>query len=260
VSPIPVYFEQGRRRVFACVLDWPGWCRRDKTEELALDRLAAYAPRYAVAARLAGLEPPDPGPAGFQATERLDSGFGADFGAPMEIPRSDAAPAGAEEARRMASLVSAAWQVFDRAAAVPAELRKGPRGGGRDLDKIIEHVAGADFSFARKLGVRHRSAPGDRAAVEAMRPASWPSWRHRRMARRWPPRAGQPATGPGGSPGMPWTMPGRSRTALSGPGELPERAVPPVTGRDWLPRVRADPWPASRRPRRPGGGHRAGVG
>jgi len=195
VSPIPVYFEQGRRRVFACVLDWPGWCRRDKTEELALDRLAAYAPRYAVAARLAGLEPPDPGPAGFQATERLDSGFGADFGAPMEIPRSDAAPAGAEEARRMASLVSAAWQVFDRAAAVPAELRKGPRGGGRDLDKIIEHVAGADFSFARKLGVRHRSAPGDRAAVEAMRAGvlavlASPSDGAPLAAKGWPARYG----------------------------------------------------------------------
>src|ERR1035438_3399822 len=148
-------------------MDWPGWSRRDKTGDLALDRLAAYAPRYAAAAGLAGLDPPDPGPAGFQVTERLDSGFGADFGAPMEIPRSDAAPAGAAEARRMASLVSAAWQVFDQAAAVAAELRKGPRGGGRDRDKIIEHVAGADFSFARKLGVRHRSAPGDRAAVEA---------------------------------------------------------------------------------------------
>ena len=195
MSPLPVYFELGRSRVFACVLDWPGWCRRDKTEELALGRLAAYTPRYAVAARLAGLEPPDPGPAGFEVTERLESGFGADFGAPMEIPCSDAAPASAAEARRMASLVSAAWQVFDEAAAVPAELRKGPRGGGRDLGKIIEHVAGADFSFARKLGVRHRSAPGDRGAVEAMRASllavlAAPSDGAPLAARGWPARYG----------------------------------------------------------------------
>ena len=195
MSPIPVYVEQGRRRVFACVLDWPGWCRRDQTEELALDRLAAYVPRYAVAARRAGLEPPGPGPAGFRVTERLDSRFGADFGAPMEIPQSDAAAAGAVAARRMASLVSAAWQVFGQAAAVPAELRTGPRGGGRDLGKIIEHVAGADFSSARKLGVRHRSAPGDRAAVEAMRAGvlailASPSDGAPLAARGWPARHG----------------------------------------------------------------------
>ncbi len=130
--------------MFGCALDWPGWCRRDTTEELALDRLAAYAPRYAVAARLAGLDPPDPVAAGFQAAERLDSPVGADFGAPMEIPGSDAAPSSADAAQRMAALVGAAWEVFDQASGVaPAELRKGPRGGGRDRDKIIEHVAGA---------------------------------------------------------------------------------------------------------------------
>ena len=28
--------------------------------------------------------------------------------------------------------------------AAPAQLRKGPRGGGRDTDKIVAHVAGAD--------------------------------------------------------------------------------------------------------------------
>lgn len=170
MTAIAVYFEQGRNRVFACALDWPGWCRRDKTEDLALARLAAYGPRYAVAARLAGLDVPDPGAAGFRVTERLDSPFGADFGAPMEIPGSDAAPSGAQDARRMAALAGAAWEVFDQAAsAAPAQLSKGPRGGGRDRDKIIEHVAGADFSYARKLGVRHGSAPGDPAAVEEMR-------------------------------------------------------------------------------------------
>jgi hypothetical protein len=61
--------------------------------------------------------------------------------------------------------------VFDQVSgAAPAQLRKGPRGGGRDRDKIIEHVTGADFAYARKIGVRHRQAQAsDRAAVEAMR-------------------------------------------------------------------------------------------
>jgi hypothetical protein len=170
-QPIAVYFEQGKRRVFGCALDWPGWCRRDKTGDLALQALASYAPRYAVVAGLAGLGFPGSGELSFTVTERLDSPFGADFGAPMEIPASDAAPVDAGTAHRMAALTRAAWDVFDRVtAAAPAELRKGPRGGGRSRDKIIEHVIGADFAYARKIGVRHRQAPAsDRAAIETMR-------------------------------------------------------------------------------------------
>ena len=36
-----------------------------------------------------------------------------------------------------------------------AELRKGPRGGGRDRDEIVHHVNGAEiFEYAKKVGVR----------------------------------------------------------------------------------------------------------
>ena len=160
--------------MFACALDWPGWCRRDRSEELALEALAAYAPRYAEVARRAGLAFP-PGEAGqavgFTVTERLTSPWGADFGALTEIPGGDATPAGADAAERMAALAVAAWEVFDEvASAAPAQLRKGPRGGGRDRDKIIDHVLGTDATFARKLGVRHlQPAAGDIAAVAALR-------------------------------------------------------------------------------------------
>jgi hypothetical protein len=50
---------------------------------------------------------------------------------------------------------TARWPTFDEiAAASPAELRKGPRGGGRDRDRdqLIGHVVGADTAYARKLG------------------------------------------------------------------------------------------------------------
>jgi hypothetical protein len=163
--------------VFACALEWPGWCRRGRSEELALESLTVYAPRYAAVAHRAGLAfaaggaGQDRQPAGFAVTERLTSPFGADFGAPCEIPESDAAPAAAAAAQRMAALASAAWEVFDEVAgAAPAHLRKGPRGGGRDRDKIIDHVLGADAAYARKLGVRHRQpAVGDTAAADALR-------------------------------------------------------------------------------------------
>ena len=36
---------------------------------------------------------------------------------------------------------------------VSAELRKGPRGGGRDRDQIISHTYGTERDFAKKIGV-----------------------------------------------------------------------------------------------------------
>lgn len=61
--------------------------------------------------------------------------------------------------------------MLDRiAAAAPAELRRGPRGGGRNRDKIVGHVLGAEAAYARKLGVRHRPpTPGDAPVIAALR-------------------------------------------------------------------------------------------
>src|SRR5207247_1805397 len=67
-------------------------------------------------------------------------------------------------ARRVADLVGACWTYLDRVvAAAPAELRKGPRGGGRDRDKIVAHVIGAEAAYAGKLGIRPRNLPPDEA-------------------------------------------------------------------------------------------------
>jgi hypothetical protein len=78
-----------------------------------------------------------------------------------------------EAAGRLVALVESAWKVFDRVvASAPAELRKGPRGGGRNRDKVVQHVLGAEAMYARKLGVRRpESAVGDRAAIAAHRAA-----------------------------------------------------------------------------------------
>ena len=63
--------------------------------------------------------------------------------------------------------------MFERvAAAAPAELRKGPRGGGRDTAKIVGHVVGSDHGYARELGIRlPEPSPTDRAAIAAERAA-----------------------------------------------------------------------------------------
>jgi hypothetical protein len=168
-----VAIETGSKRVFAFALDWPGWCRSGKDEASALAALAAYAPRYTPVARKAKL-PFDPRTvAGFRVVERIPGSANTDFGVPHEIAKRDTTPLSKTEAARIASLVKAAWAVFDEvAASAPSQLTKGPRGGGRDRDKIVEHVLGADDIYARKLG-RRLTVPqaDDRAAIRAFREA-----------------------------------------------------------------------------------------
>jgi hypothetical protein len=155
---VRVFIESGNRRVFASALDWPGWARSGKSEELALAALADYLPRYALIARLAGLEPPD---GELVVTERRPGvAKNADFGSLGEIAGSETEPLPAEAGARLAALLEAAWSAFDQvAAAAPAHLRKGPRGGGRDTDEIVAHVHDGQVLYARKMGL-----PRDKAA------------------------------------------------------------------------------------------------
>jgi hypothetical protein len=171
-EPTSVYLEVGQKRVFACALAWPGWCRSGRNEEQALDVLAAYAERYAVVAREAGLAFPTIRRDTLQIVERIAGSAGyTDFGAPGAIATSDRAPLTDAEAERQAALVRASWSVLDRVTgATPAELRKGPRGGGRDRDKMVDHILGAEVVYARKLGLKHRQpARDDAPAIAALR-------------------------------------------------------------------------------------------
>jgi hypothetical protein len=150
-----VYLEAGAKRVFACALEWPGWCRSGKTEEQALAALAAYAPRYAVVAREARVAFPVGAGTGFDVVERIKGTSGTDFGVPEREAAPDRDPLSQREAERLAALLAASWTVFDGVvAAAPPELRKGPRGGGRDRDAIRDHVIGAESIYARKMGIR----------------------------------------------------------------------------------------------------------
>ncbi len=175
-SPIAVVVESGDRRVFASALDWPGWCRCAKDEAGALEALAAYASRYSAAPRAAGVKFPASGSVGadsFQVIERLPGSATTDFGAPGAIADADRRPLTAKEATRQADLVNGAWVVLDAVVQrAPALLRKGPRGGGRDRDAVVDHVLGAEVIYARKIGWRGKPPAGnDRPAVEAHRQA-----------------------------------------------------------------------------------------
>jgi hypothetical protein len=141
-----VYLEVGSRRTFAAALDWPGWCRVGRDETTALQALFECGPRYARILRPArlGFQAPKDVSA-FAVVERLKGNATTDFGAPDMAPAGDAQPLDDVELRRLQTLLKACWRAFDAAVemAEGKTLRTGPRGGGRSLDKIVEHVLGA---------------------------------------------------------------------------------------------------------------------
>ena len=185
----PVYLEVGSKKVFACSVDWPGWARSAKTEEAALEALADYAERYRPVAEEAGVGFPKSVADAFDVVERVKGDASTEFGIPGTPAQLDNQPLTKAQAERLASLVAAAWTVFDRVAkSAPAELRKGPRGGGRDRDKMVGHVVDAETSYFRKVGIKDG---GRDAFLEALRAARQPqpelttkSWPWRYTARR----------------------------------------------------------------------------
>lgn len=166
--------ETGDKKTFLWVIDWPGWCRIGKDVDLALEALVDHQPRYGRVAERAGLELPDLDDGrDLDIVANASGGGGTDFGVPSEIVDDDRRPVTAAEAKRLASLVEAAWAELDAIAErTPESLRKGPRGGGRDRDKMLGHVVEADHAYAREIGVKvHAGSLEDRAAVRAERVA-----------------------------------------------------------------------------------------
>jgi len=155
-APIRVMIEHGEKQAVASAFDWPGWDRGGKSEDNALAVPATYRPRYAKVAELARLADDFVATGEMEVVERVQGtgmtdfyGLSARSAGPEQEPMSDA------ECERKIALLRACWAYFDDVASrVSAELRKGPRGGGRDRDRIVRHTNGAEISeFAKKVGV-----------------------------------------------------------------------------------------------------------
>ena len=156
-----VYIERGAKRVFACAYDWPGWCRTGSDEAAALEVLADYADRYRVIAEAAGLTFPKSA-AKFQVVDRIRGDSATDFGVPHKVAPQDREPVTPGQAKKFAAIVQASWSFLDDVAAKsPAELKKGPRGGGRDRDAVVAHVNEAERAYSRKIGIRDVKDPGE---------------------------------------------------------------------------------------------------
>ncbi len=156
---IKIFVESGKKKVFTGAIDWPGWCRGGRHENSALQALFDYAPRYAQV--LANQEIDFQSPAeitDFSVVERYVGNVTTDFGAPAIELDADQAPLDQAAFERFRKILEGCWESFDFAmgAAAGKELRKGPRGGGRDLEKIMEHVIDADRSYLSRLAWKYK--------------------------------------------------------------------------------------------------------
>jgi hypothetical protein len=132
--------------------------------------------------------------------ERLEGNSTTEFGAPGRKPSADSEPLTPAEERRLATLVRAAWATFDEAAdRTRTPLRTGPRGGGRDVERMREHVLEGEVGYLGGLGgkIDLPEGPID-VQFDAVRDAWLEAFRGRvegsvpdrgpRGAVRWPPR------------------------------------------------------------------------
>jgi len=156
---VRVVLERGihGNRAVAFAVDWPGWSRGARSPELALATLEAYRDRYRPVALRAGMG------AGFEAAgplevveDRVGTGSTDFWGISFSPCSLEQAAMSDDELERKLRLLQAAWAFFDEVGArVSAEMRKGPRGGGRDRDRIIRHVIRTESEdFARKVGLK----------------------------------------------------------------------------------------------------------
>ncbi|MFY9782440.1 MAG: hypothetical protein WAK12_02760 [Acidimicrobiales bacterium] len=144
-----VYLEEGKNTVFAISLDWPGWCRRAKSADLAIQALDEYRDRYA---RIV-MGPFRPGT--FEVVGTIKGNGTTDFGAPDARGPWDSVALSKQELSRQIGLLQDCWNYFDVVVAnAPAALRRGPRGGGRDRDQIADHVREAERAYCSRVGFR----------------------------------------------------------------------------------------------------------
>jgi hypothetical protein len=157
--PVRTVIEHGTKdkRCVAFSLDWPGWNRGAKTAEVALETLESYRQRYRPIAVLAGMTREFDAAGPLEVVEdRVGTGSTDFWGISFSPSSTEHGPMDEAELERKITLLQACWAFFDAVAArVSPEMRKGPRGGGRDRNRIIRHVIRNESEeFAKQVGLR----------------------------------------------------------------------------------------------------------
>src|SRR5712671_5250931 len=157
--PVRTVVERGpkEKRSVAFALDWPGWNRGAKSAELALETLEGYRERYRPIADLAGVAREFDAAGPLEIVEdRVGPGSVDFWGISFSASSTEHGPLSDAEFDRKIKLLRACWTFFDGVAArVSPEMRKGPRGGGRDRNRIIRHTIRTESEdFAKQVGLR----------------------------------------------------------------------------------------------------------
>ncbi len=157
--PVRTVIERGpkEKRSVAISIDWPGWSRGARTAELALETLESYRERYRPVAYLAGMSREFDAAGPLEIVEdKVGTGSTDFWGISFSPSAAEQGPTGEAELERGITLLRACWAFFDGVAArVSPEMRKGPRGGGRDRDQIIRHTIRTESEdFAKQVGLR----------------------------------------------------------------------------------------------------------
>ena len=186
------------KKMVAVATDWPGLERGAKTGEAAIERLLSYVPRYAPVAKLAGMEAEfATGTTGsaVDVVERYPGTGSTDFwGISFGFSSIDQQAVSAEALERELTLMQACWTFFDGVRSrVSAELQRGPRGGGRDRDRIVRHVLFNEQDWApRDRPQEDQEAILTEEGLKAHREAYCNAIRElhsqNKMARKWPLR------------------------------------------------------------------------
>jgi hypothetical protein len=190
------------KKVVAVAADWPGLERGATTGEAAIKRLLSYVPRYAPVAKLAGMATDfatstTSSAVEVDVVERYPGTGSTDFwGISFGFSGIDQQAMSGEELERELTLMRGCWTFFDDVRSrVSAEMQKGPRGGGRDRDRIIRHTLFTEQDWAKMFGVampQHQEVILTDEGLSAHREAYCNAVRalhsQNKMARKWPLR------------------------------------------------------------------------
>ena len=157
--PVRTVLERGpkAKRAVAFAVDWPGWSRGAKTPESALEVLESYRDRYRPVAVAAEMHHEFEAAGRLKLIEdRVGPGSTDFWGISFAPATSETEPMSAADLERKLRLLRACWSFFDEVAGqVSEEMRKGPRGGGRDRSQIVAHTVRVESEeFAKRLGLR----------------------------------------------------------------------------------------------------------